>query len=295
MGIILGEAANAHESMEHSRQLMTMHEAHFGQPQWELPIAVESFFINQHGPGAVHRFNGIGGIIDGGEIHVVLVMVPVPRLPPELLGKNNRGFDFLVAPLDVHFPPEVLQEVPQDHALGMEKGKSGAFFVDAKQVKLLPQPPVIPLSCFFQHMQVVGKLLLGGKGNPVDPLQHRAAAVSSPVGTGDVDQFEGFDIAGARQVGPATQINEFPLGVDAHRFVREILNQFLLVHIAPEDLQCLFFAQFLPLEGQVGLDNLLHFLLDPGQIIGRKRLGKVKVVVKPVLNGRANAKAGPGE
>jgi hypothetical protein len=48
------------------------------------------------------------------------------------------------------------------------------------------------------------------------------------------------------------------------------------------------------LEGVVGFDFLLHFLLDPGEILGRNAMRQIDIVIEAVFDRRAAGELGFG-
>ena len=64
----------------------------------------------------------------------------------------------------------------------------------------------------FEAFEVLGELLLGREGGPVDALQHRVRLVAAPVGARGVGQLEGADLVGALYVRAAAQVGEFGRG-----------------------------------------------------------------------------------
>ena len=62
---------------------------------------------------------------------------------------------------------------------------SGRFFLHMEQVHLAAELAMVALCGFLQHIEMGLELFLAGKGDAVDPLQHRAVAVTAPVRAGN--------------------------------------------------------------------------------------------------------------
>ena len=117
---------------------------------------------------------------------------------------------------------------------------------------------MVALLGFFDAVQVGVQILLREKRGAVDALQLRILFVSQPVGAGDVEQFEGFDFSGRRQVGAAAEILELAGFVDRDFFIGlgELLDEMALheVAFALEFFQTLFAGKKFAGVGQVLLD-----------------------------------------
>ena len=87
------------------------------------------------------------------------------------------------------------------------------------------------------------------------------------------------------------QIRELALSIEGNlRILRQVIYKLYLVILTgcPEHVQSLLTADQLALQLQVLLDNLVHFLLDVLQVILGEALLHVNIIVKAVLNGRAD-------
>lgn len=132
--IVLSEAADAEQAVEGPMEFMAMDQAEFSHAHREVAVAVDVTLIDQDAARAVHRFDGVRLFIDGREIHVVAVVIPVAGLFPEVTVEDHRGHDFVVIGFIMEFV-KFKQVVAQDHSLGMEEREARAFFVEAEQVR----------------------------------------------------------------------------------------------------------------------------------------------------------------
>src|SRR5665647_1035139 len=90
---------------------------------------------------------------------------------------------------------------------------------------------MVPGFCLYKHHQVIIKKLFFRKGYPVNPGKLFPFFVSSPVGTGNTQQFDSFDIAGIRQMGTTAKISEIPLFINGNGSVLKVFNQLNLILI----------------------------------------------------------------
>src|SRR5208337_329042 len=158
---------------------------------------------------------------------------------------------------------------------------------------------MVALLRFFDAGQVSVEILLRKKRGAVDALQLLILLVAEPVGAGDVEQLEGFDLSGRRQVRAAAEILELAGLVDRNLLVGlgELLDEMALheVAFALESLQAFLVRQKLASIGQVLLDELVHFLFDLLEIFGSKRGRAIKVVEESVLSRGTVAELGLGK
>ena len=87
-----------------------------------------------------------------------------------------------------------------------------------------------------------------------------------------------------------------PVFVDADGFPGgEFFDKFQFEGLPGEPLFGLLPAQFPADKILPGIDDLFHFIFDPGQVLGGDPAGKLKIVVKPVFDGGSDGSLGPGE
>ncbi len=84
-----------------------------------------------------------------------------------------------------------------------------------EQVHLAPDLPMVALLRFLKLVQVSVELLLLGEGGAVDAGQHRVLGIATPIGAGDLLQFEGIaDLADRGHVRAAAEIEPVALAVN---------------------------------------------------------------------------------
>ena len=81
-------------------------------------------------------------------------MVPVAGAQPESAVQDHRRLYLDIAALGVLFAPEGLKRVHDDHALRVEEGEAGAFWMEAEKVKLLAELAVVARLRLFEPLQV---------------------------------------------------------------------------------------------------------------------------------------------
>ena len=186
----------------------------------------------------------------------------------------------------------VLQRLEQRPAFGMPEHRAGRFLLEMEQVHLAAEPAVVALLGFLDLLEVGVELFLLGEGGAVDAGEHRVVAVAAPIGAGHLHQLEGVADLGRRgHVRAAAEIEPVALLVNFDRLVfRNGVDQLdleILAHVAEGFLGLLARPDFLG-EGSVARDDLLHLLLDDGQVFQRERLVAGEVVIKAVLDHRAD-------
>ena len=174
--------------------------------------------------------------------------------------------------------------VPEHHA--------GAFFLEVKQVELAPELAMVALFGFLDLLQVRVEVFLLGERRAVDARQHRIVAVAAPIGAGHFHQLERVaDLARGGHVRAAAQVEPVALLVDLDGLVgRDSVDQLDLEHLAvvAEHLLGMFAVPDFLGEGFVARDDLAHLLFDRGKILRRERLVAEEVVIKAVLDHRAD-------
>ena len=216
-------------------------------------------------------------------------MIPVAGTVPKLLIQDDRRGDLDIAVALVHLPPVVDQRVLEHHALGQEEREAGALVHDREQAQLLAELAVVALLCLLQHGQVGVEVGLLFKRRAVNALEHLVLFTAAPVCARNAHELRVFELTGRGDVRAGAQVNELALPVEADDGVlREILNELNLVRLALLLHECdgLRAGQLKTLEREVFLRDLFHLLLDGGQIVRRERLGRIEIVIEPVVDGR---------
>src|ERR1700693_5876304 len=119
---------------------------------------------------------------------------------------------------------------------------------------------MVALLRFFDAGQVGVEILLRKKRRAVDALQLLIFFVSQPVSAGNVEQLEGFDLPGRRQVRAAAEIEKLSRFVNRDFFIGlgELLDEMALHKVAftLELLETLFAREKFASVRQVLLDEL---------------------------------------
>ena len=215
--VVLREVAHAEEAVEHAAHLVAVHLAELGEAQRQVAVGAPAALVDEQAAGAVHGLHGERLLVDLGEVHVVLVVLPVAAELPELAAQDLRRADLLVAGGHVLGAPVVDDRVPDAHALGVEEGEAGALLVEAEEVEVAADAAVVALAGQLEGLEVRGQLLLGGEGRAVHAREHGVLLVAAPVGAGEAGELEGAvaELVGARQMRPAAEVDEVALAVDA--------------------------------------------------------------------------------
>ena len=293
VGIVLGEAADAEQPVEGAGELMAVHHAQFAHSQRQIPVGVGLGLVHQHAAGAVHGFDGIVLPVDEGGVHVLLIVEPVAGSLPQLAVKDHGSGNLHIAVALVDLTPVVDQGVFQHHALGQEEGEAGAFVGEHEQAQLLAQLPVIPALGLLDPLQIGVQLVLLGEGHAVDALEGLAVGIAPPVGAVAGSELDGvaLDPAGGVQMGAGTEVGELTLSVEADDGVlRQVVDQLHLVRLALflHELQGFLPGQLKALQLQLLLADLAHLALDLFHDLRGEGKGRVHVIVKAVVDGRAD-------
>jgi hypothetical protein len=154
--------------------------------------------------------------------------------------------------------------------------------------------------------QELVQLLLRAPDRPVDPLELGALLVATPVGRRDGQQPEGADPARRRHMGPAAQVAERPVLVEADHGRRLPGCPGLRREVVEDlDLEALALAldggagvvelDLLADERVVGRHAGPHPVLDRREVVGRQPPRQVEVVIEAVGDGRPDPELGAGK
>ncbi len=194
MGVVLGELAHPGKAVQDAAALVAQDRPQLEVAQGQLPVAPHPGLVDEHVGQAVHGLDAVGLAFHFGEVHVFPVIVPVAGALPQVAFEDLGPHDHLVAPFQVLPALEILDEAPEQRALGVvDDQPRPRLFFNAEQPQLPAQTAVVPALGLLQEFQVLLQFFLGGEGGAVDALQHGQALVPPPVSPGDAGELEGLD------------------------------------------------------------------------------------------------------
>ena len=284
--------------MQHARALVAVDGPELGEPERQIAVGAHLRSVDRDVERAVHRLDEIPLPF---QLHaaeeVLFVVLEVPGDLEQLLARDVRAVDRLVAAPHDLAADEILDHLAELRSLRVPEGEPGADqLVEREEIQLAPQRPVVALLGLFQPAQMLVELRLRRERRPVDALELRVALVAAPVGAGEREDLEGLDVAGRLDVRAAAEIDEAPVLEVGDLFpFRDRFDDLDLVLLAArtKPLDRLGARDDVPLERQVLRDDLAHLFLDARGVLGRERLG-VEVVVKPRLDRGTDRHLGAG-
>ena len=299
MGVVLDELADAGQAAQRPGALISMQPAELAVAEGQVAVRTQVRSVDVRALGAVHRLEAERLAFGLDQEHVVPIEVPVAGLPPQALADEDRGADLLIAAPLLKLAHGRLQGAPDALALGVPEGRAGADVVEAVQVELDAEAPMVALLRFGAAPEVGVQVLLGRPGGTVDALEHRTLFVAPPVGAGRAEQLERADLAGARHMRTPAQVDERALPVErrrrdggpvALRGRDEVVDDLDLERLVAFDHERTRFGRchLAQLERMVGGDARAHARLDHGQVVRRQRARQEQVVVEAVVDDRTD-------
>mmetsp|Transcript_11062 Transcript_11062/g.32042 ORF Transcript_11062/g.32042 Transcript_11062/m.32042 type:complete len:219 (+) Transcript_11062:809-1465(+) len=194
MGIILGETSNAEKSVEGTRTLVPVYSSELTPSDGEISIRSQLIGIHQTMEGAVHRFDLVHFIFDIHLIkHIRAVEIKMARRFPQVQVGNVWGVNDIISILLVGGLPEIFDDLANLGSLRMPEDKATTgVFLNGKEIQLFAEHTVISLLCLLQHFLVLFKLSWVFPSCGVNALQHFTIFISSPVGSCNTLQRQGF-------------------------------------------------------------------------------------------------------
>src|SRR4029077_9365140 len=127
---------------------------------------------------------------------------------------------------------EILQNVPQHHALRVPERRARRMLVEVEEVESLPEDAVVALARLLQPVEVRLEIVFRVEGGAVDPRELRVRRVTAPVRPGEPGELQRLDRLRVLQVRSAAEVGEVALrvqgdvalrGVDQLELVRLVL------------------------------------------------------------------------
>ena len=306
VGVVLREAAHTGEAVKLAGLLVAVDRAELGEAHGQVAVRPGLARVHLVVVRAVHRLEQVR-IVLALQRHRRVLAVGVVRVVAgrfvEVEVADVGRDDLVVAAPPLLVAQEAFERAAQHRALGQPHRKPAADLRrDHKQLQLLAELAVVAALGLFAETEELVKLRLLGEGDAVEPGELRAGDVAAPVRSGDVEQLDGLDRPGARQVRPPAQVGEVALLVERDLPVVQPVQQFELVRIVLglEVRDGVGLGDVFADERHVAAGQFDHLGLDGRQVVGRERLGaafdvrEVDVVVKPLFDGRADAEADAG-
>ena len=200
----------------------------------QVAVGAELRPEQEHVPGAVHRLERELALVAvrPGEEHVVAVVVVVPRRDVRLDVVEQWGLHLDVAALLVLAATEVLEGVPDHHALRVPERRAGRVLGQVEEVELAPEPAVVAAPRLLEPLQVGVEVGLRVEGGAVDAGELRLRRVAAPVGAGEAGELDRLDRLRVLEVRAAAEVGEVALRVKrdvAFRSVDELRLEGLLL------------------------------------------------------------------
>src|SRR5436309_8121521 len=169
------------------------------------------------------------------------------------------GREHQLIPAAQQFLPEKVFDLLADEApLGMPEYQArSCLILDAEQVQVLAQAPVVALPGFVKLGKVGVQLLLGEERGPVNALQGVRALVALPMRARHAEQLEGLDARGRGNVGSAAKIQELAGAVSGEDRLGLFADELALQELAHplKELQPLLLGKVQALVREVRLDQ----------------------------------------
>ena len=300
MGVVLDELADAGQPRQRAGPLVAVQPAVLVEPQRQVAVRAQLALVDERRLRAVHRLEAEELVLGLDDEHVLGVVVPVPGLAPQPVRDEDRRADLLVAAPQLELAHRALERAPDELALRVPERRARRDVVEAEQVERDAELAVVALLRLGPPPQVLVELLLRGPRRPVDALEHRALLVAAPVGAGDGQQLERADLAGARDVRAAAEVDERALLVERGRRHRravalrrgdEVVDDLDLERLVLLDEEGARLGRRLLAQDErmVGRDALAHPRLDRLEVVGGERAGGLEVVVEAVGDDRPDA------
>ena len=298
MRIILGKAANAHQTMQRARRFVTVAATEFRHTQRQVAVGFQPLVEDLHVTRAVHRLDTVFTVLRRGGEHRIFVVVPVAGFFPQHTVHHERTFYFLILVLFQFRTNKRFQFTEDGPAVIVPEHHPRRLFLHVIQVELLTDFTVVTLGGFFQTLQVgIQRFFICPRG-AVDTLQHFIVAVAAPVGSGGFHQLKVMAEAHVRYVRTAAHIDIFFMMIQARLVIMGnvfIKNRNFIAFAAFHEGFTRFMpAHFLLDNVVVFLGELMHTFFERVDIFLGQGVVEVYVIVETIIDNRTDSHFGVG-
>ena len=296
VGVVLGEAADAGQSVEFAALLIPVNGTEFGEADRQVTVGTRGTAENFAVVRAVHRlehvlFAFLRGMDRLEGILAVLGIVAGSHI--QLLATDMRSDDLLVAVFIQFATEEFLQFITHDGtAREPERQTHADTGREHEQFHLLAEFAVVPLLGFFEDNEILVEHGFLREGDAVDAGQLRTLLIAAPVSAGEGGQLDGLDDIGIHQVRAAAEIGEGTVFIIRDRTVFEFADELALVRITLffEVLERFRLGDGDALEGLLLAGQFEHLLFYLRKVSLREGLAiHVHVIIEAVVDSRSDA------
>ena len=208
-----------------------------------------------------------------------------------------RSKDQRVTALQIFGAQPVFHDGANQAALGMpeDEARTGEF-LNRVQIELLAEGTMIAALGFLKLAHVLVHFLLGVERSAVDALELGIAFLAEPIGSSDVEQLEGLDLSGGRDMRAAAEIDELAGLVERNLIIGlgELFDEVALHEIAfgLESLESLVAVEKIAGVRLVAIDDLLHLLFDLFEVFRNEGSLAQKVIEEAGFGGRTVTELG---
>ena len=288
--VVLHEAADAHDAVQRSARLVARAVAELGETERKVLVAPRAALEDLDRARAVHGLHGEEALLALGDEHVLLVVRPVAAPFPKRARHDRRRVDLAVAVLDELAAHVVLERDVDRPAARMPEYLARILGVEVEEIELYAQFAVVaPLRLLgARHDLVHLRLVL--RDDAVDALEHLVLLVAAVVASRDARELHDADLLRVLDMGAAAHLD-----IVAHRVgrdrdaVRDDVRKALeLVLLPREKFLRLVGGNLLPDERLVERDHARDLGFDLREVLGRKAVGKVEIIVEAIVCRRAD-------
>ena len=290
--VVLSKTPHAHHTVEHASALIPVDSSQFAHAHRQVAVASQTCLVVHNVEGAVHRLEVILLAVDFGRgVHTLLVESQVTAGFPKR-GLSDMGcVDQVISIGVVLLAPKLFEYRSNPCTLGMPDNQAWTdFLVYGEQIKLAPQYPMVTPFGLFQLFEVRVQGFLGLECSPVDPLEHFAVLIASPVRSCQAQELEGRNFSGRLDMRAGAQVFEISVCVRGDGLVlRNSVDDLQLQRLIGVHFEHFFPGVLGVFERKVAGDHLAHASLDLFEVFLFEWFRGEEIVVKPVICGRADS------
>ena len=193
VGVVLGDVADAQQAVQRAARLVAVHEAGLAVADRQVAVGAALVLVDLDVRRAVHGLEAHRPLLHLGEVHVLAVDVPVAGLLEQLDVVEDRRLDLAVAAVGVLAPPQLLEPVPDDHAVRLPERRAGRQLAEQEEVELLAELAVVACAGLLEHLQVVLEVLLRPVGSAKNLIGIISEALTIPITRPDSSVGRAYD------------------------------------------------------------------------------------------------------
>ena len=217
--VVLRDVPHPQQAVQRPAALVAVERRRLRVPDRQVAVRAQPRSEEEHVAGAVHRLQRerLLALVRLHEEHVLRVVLVVARRDVRLQVVQERRLHLAVAAAQVLSAAEVLERVPDHHALRVPERRARRVLGEVEEVELAAELAVVARPRLLEPLEIGVEIGLRVERRPVDARQLRVPLVAAPVRAGELVSLTALIGSAFCRCGPRQRSVNVSLRVEGDR------------------------------------------------------------------------------